>query len=178
MTFTSGFSNGAHSLRMDESAVRLLFVEHSPEYAALVCETLQQAPTGHFEVQHADRLDLAARTIEDGDYDAVLLDLTENSADGSDTIEAAALIASRLPVIVLTGAASEATPQGVEAEKDAHDEARVRDKIAESDLPGAILSAVRRSRRLGQTGASEPIVLRDPLRALARAFAKLRTLAG
>jgi hypothetical protein len=161
MTFTSGFSNGAHSLRMDESAVRLLFVEHSPEYAALVCETLQQAPTGHFEVQHADRLDLA-----------------ENSADGSDTIEAAALIASRLPVIVLTGAASEATPQGVEVEKDALDEARVRDKIAESDLPGAILSAVRRSRRLGQTGASEPIVLRDPLRALARAFAKLRTLAG
>ncbi len=154
-----------------DGEVRLLFVEHSPDYAALVCETLDRAAHGHFEVSHADRLDAAERDIAVGHYDALLLDLTgSDSSDGrSVTIDAASEIATRLPVILLTGSDEEHASPGQVDEASA-----IREGIAHSPLPDAILGAVRRHRRIGQQGASEPIVLRDPLRAFARVFAKLR----
>ena len=73
-----------------------------------------------------------------------------------------------VPVIVLTGNDDETAPEG-----DASESA-FRDRISGSGLPDTILRAVRRHRRLGQSGAAEPIVWRDPLRAFARAFARVR----
>lgn len=161
-------------LRADEAAVRLVFVEHCGEYAALVRETLERARKGRFEVRPADRLDAAFAHVEAGDYDAVLVDLTRSEArpDCAASIEVASALAHRVPVIVLTGSEDddkELTPV------DRRDPAKaVRDGMARSRLPDAILSAVRRYRRLGCCGAVEPIVLRDPLRGFARAFARLR----
>ena len=158
--------------REHENDVRLLFVEHSAEYGALVRETLDQATRGHFEVRHADRLEAAVDDLAAGDYDALLLDWTgdHGSSDGGDTtIDAASQIASRLPVIVLTG--SEDDHRNTPAPDEA---TAMREGIEHSRLPDAILSAVRRHRRLGQHGAAEPIVLRDPLRGFARVFGRLR----
>jgi CheY-like chemotaxis protein len=158
--------------RERENEVRLLFVEHSPDYAALVRETLERAPRGRFEVCHANRLEAAVDDLAAGGYDALLLDWTGDHGgddDGSTTIDAATQIASRLPVIVLTG--SEDDPRIAPAPDPA---SAIHDGIAHSRLPDAILGAVRRHRRLGQQGAAEPIVLRDPLRCFARVFAKLR----
>ncbi len=158
--------------RERENDVRLLFVEHSPDYAALVLETLDRATRGHFDVRHADRLDAAVADLAAGDYDALLLDWTGDHSspdEGDATIDAASQIASRLPVIVLTG--SEEHPQQAAAPDEA---SAMRKGIEHSRLPDAILSAVRRHRRLGQHGATEPIVLRDPLRGFARVFANLR----
>ena len=128
-----------------DNEVRLLFVEHSPEYAALVCETLDRSAHAHFEVSHADRLDVAERDLAVGDYDALLLDLTgsDNSDGRSLTIDAASAIASRLPVILLTGSDEERLALGQADEASA-----MREGIAHSPLPDAILipySAVLRS---------------------------------
>ncbi len=71
--------------------------------------------------------------------------------------------------IVLTGDCGDEDLGAPEVE----DPFSVRDSIAHSPLPREILRAVRRHRRLGPQSASEPIVLRDPLRVLTRAFARL-----
>ena len=168
----SRFDADHPGVREHENDVRLLFVEHSPDYAALVCETLDQAARGHFQVRHADRLEAAVHDLARREYDALLLDLTGDHGTPPDcdaSIDAASQLASRLPVIVLTGSEDDYrnAPRDDEA-------SAMREGIAHSLLPDAILSAVRRHRRLGQHGAPEPIVLRDPLRAFARAFAKLR----
>jgi CheY-like chemotaxis protein len=175
MSVTTDYRGG---FRVDESAVRLVFVEHSQDYAALVCETLEQAGRGHFEVRHADRIDAALDDVTQGDCDAVLVDLTA-SADlagtsiehGAVTIDAAESLAQRVPVIVLTG--NDDGDDGIVPASDADAEAACRHRMAGSRLPDTILGAVRRHRRLGQRGA-DPVVMRDPLRAFARAFARLR----
>ena len=169
MAVTPGYMNGIAGVRADESAVRLVFVEHSADYAALVRETLEKTQKGHFEVRHASRMDAAVSDVEHGQCDAVLVDLTTGTQSGTVTFEDASVIANQVPVIVLTGDDDEN-----EDVNGADPEADFRDRIAHSRLPDAILSAVRRSRRLGQQGAADPIVLRDPLRAFASAFARLR----
>ena len=110
--------------------------------------------------------------MREGDYDALLLDLTGDPgapADSNASIDAASQIASRLPVIVLTGSEDDHRDAPRDDEASA-----IREGIAHSPLPDAILGAVRRHRRLGQAGAAEPIVLRDPLRGFASLFAKVR----
>lgn len=170
MTASADLPRGDGRFRADECAVRLLFVKHSRDYAELVCETLETTHKGRFEVRHADRLDAARHHVEAGDFDAVLVDLPE-AADPDRRrvhIDEASTLASRVPVIVLTGHETEdesAAPAS---------ESLVRDRIARSRLPDEILKAVRRHRRLGPSGSREPIVLRDPLRACARIFARLR----
>ncbi len=170
MGATTDLMNTPRGTRVDESSVRLLFVEHSKDYAALVCQALDQAESGRFEVRHTAGLEAAVHDIEGGDYDALLVDLTEGGESGGTTINVAAGAASRLPVIVLTGGADDSLEL---AASDAGDEV-VRERIAKSRLPTEILRAVRRHRRLGQHAASEPIILRDPLRALVRTFARIR----
>jgi DNA-binding response OmpR family regulator len=161
-------------LRTDEHAVRLLFVEHSPDYAQLVCETLDKSSHGHFDVRHAPGLDSAANDLATGEFDALLLDLTRGANSGeAESIESASKLANRLPVIVLTGSEDEPPRTSGLATAVELGEAAVRERIARSRLPDAILRAVRRHRRVGQQDAAEPIVLRDPLRALAKTFARL-----
>jgi DNA-binding response OmpR family regulator len=171
---TADGASGIAGLRLDESEVRLVFVvEPGADYAALVGETLATTDRARFEVRHAPRLDAAWSDIEQGDCDAVLVDLTTGPKAGAATLEDASSMAQRVPVIVLTGDGE--SPGEVEAADAA---TALRDRMAGSRLPEAILSAVRRSRRLGQGGAADPIVLRDPLRAFAAAFARLRRSLG
>lgn len=170
MAVSADLPNGASGFRPDESAIRLVFVKHSREYAALVCETLEVAGKGRFQVRHADRLEAARHHVEAGEFDAVLFDLPQ-AADPDHRriqIDEASTLATRVPVIVLTGHEPDDETGASEPE------AVVRDRIARSRLPDEILKAVRRHRRLGPRGSSEPIVLRDPLRACARIFARLR----
>ena len=173
MAVTPECTIGVGGLRTDEGEVRLVFVEHGAEYAALVCETLQQTRKGRFAVRHATRLEAAWTDVEHGACDAVLVDLTNGPQPCELTFDDASSISKRVPVIVLTG--DDETDIDVD---DADPEADFRDRMAHSRLPNTILGAVRRSRRLGQHGAIDPIVLRDPLRAFASTFAKLVARAG
>jgi DNA-binding response OmpR family regulator len=179
MSVTTELPSTRGGLRPDESAVRLLFVERSSEYAALVRQSLEETHKGRFEVQHTERLDIARRHAEEGSVDAVLVDLTSSEA-GSDgpadlpvQIDEASSLATRVPVIVLTGSDTE------EVTLERESETGLLERIAQSRVPDEILRAVRRHRRLGACGAADPVVLRDPLRACARVFARIRKrLAG
>ena len=172
MTITAEIPHGLGGFRPDEQAVRLLFVERSADYAALVHEALEHTGKGRFQVRHTGRLDTARAEAEAGALDAVLVDATPGAAPG-DWIEEASELASRVPVIVLTGSESEddaaTTPEAASG---------LRDRIAASRLPDEILRAVRSHRRLGPRGGADPIVLRDPLRACAGLFARLRSSLG
>lgn len=152
-------------LRPDENAVRLLFIEHSAEYGALVRAALDGATRAQFEICRAERLDVAARELDR--FDALLIDLTASNDDSTGELDAASALASRLPVIVLKGNDLDGM-----CLRDG-DDTDLRGEIARSRLPNAILRVVRRYRRLGQNDAAEPIVVRDPLRAIAPAFARL-----
>ncbi len=172
MAVTSELSGpiGLGHVRDDEAAVRLVFVEQGTDYAALVREALGLS-TARFEVRHATRLEAARHEVESGGLDAVLVDWTRDSAAGGPeggriSIEEASHLATRVPVIVLTGSDDD------EPQPEAEDAMLAR--IADSPLPDEILRAVRRHRRLGCRGRPEPIVLRDPLRACARVFARVR----
>jgi DNA-binding NtrC family response regulator len=173
MSVTTELPSGNGGLRPDEGAVRLLFVERSSDYAALVCQTLEDTQKGRFQVHHADRLETARLHLEAGALDAVLVDLTEDSSSGSRgvSIDEASDLATRIPVIVLTGSEQ---ADGETAEPDHEIESTVLERIARSRVPDEILRAVRSHRRLGPRGGADPIVLRDPLRACARVFARIR----
>ena len=140
MSVTADYANGIGGVRQDETSVRLVFVEHSPDYAALVCETLEHARKGHFEVRHARRMDAALHDVEEGECDAVLVDWTAHDDDAV-TIEDASSIATRVPVIVLTGNDDETAPESDDSE------AAFRDRMADSGLPDTIL------RRSGTTSS-------------------------
>jgi response regulator RpfG family c-di-GMP phosphodiesterase len=172
MAIRASFANGVGEIRSDESEIRLVFVEQSRDYADLVRETLESTSKGHFQVRNTDRLEAALHDVEEGACDAVLVDLTEGTDRDANpvSIDAASSLAIRVPVIVLTG--SDDDEKDLEPVEDAR--AVFRSQMAHSPIPGQILRAVRRHRRLGSCGAADPIVLRDPLRAFARAFAKLR----
>jgi hypothetical protein len=176
MAATSDFSNEISGFRIDEHTVRLVFVEHSREYADLVCETLERARAGVFDVHHTDHLERALRDVERGCFDAVLVDGTVGTGalPRDVSIEAASSLAIRVPVIVLTGSEDEPALRDPQAAPEPTDEPSFRMRMEKSRVPEAILAAVRRYRRLGQHGVADPIVLRDPLRAFARAFARLR----
>lgn len=171
MAVTAELPPGVGPLRADEGAVRLLFVEGCAEYAALVRESLELTEKGRFEVRHADRLEAARVELESGDLDAVLVDFTAGPGRAAPgvSIDEASDLATRVPVIVLTGSEHDDATLSTGEPASA-----VLDRIARSRVPDEILRAVRRHRRLGPRGGSDPIVLRDPLRACARVFARLR----
>ena len=139
-------------VRMDEKFVRILFVEDRTDVADQVRGTLGRAGRGSFDVVRETNLMRAVALIEGETFDLLLLDLSLANGERSTTIELANDLAHRLPVVVLTGTEAlegGASPihMGLEA------------CVEQADLPGKLLSAIRRSRRLG-TGVMAPLFCR------------------
>jgi len=138
--------------RIDEAFVRVLFVEDRMELAEEIHRSLGNALRGSFEVVREAELVRAAARIRGEEYDLLLIDLLLYEQDRSATIELAADLAHRLPVVVLTGMEAFVEPGraacgGLEA------------CIENADVHGRLLSAIRRSRRLG-TGVMSPVFCR------------------
>lgn len=139
-------------VRMDEKFVRILFVEDRTDVADQIRGTLGRAGRGSFDVVRETNLMRAVALIEGETFDLLLLDLSLADGERSTTIELANDLAHRLPVVVLTGTEAlegGASPihTGLEA------------CVEQADLPGKLLSAIRRSRRLG-TGVMAPLFCR------------------
>ncbi len=92
-----------HPTEASPEPLRILLVEDSPDYAALIRSTLRQTAGDRFHVDHAGRLDRALDMLEIHHYDAVLLDLSLPDAFGAFTIRCACARASDIPILVLTG---------------------------------------------------------------------------
>lgn len=137
---------------MDERFVRILFVEDRGDVADEIRKSLDHADRGSFEVVRETNLVQAVALIEGESFDLLLLDLSLADVERSTAIELANDLAHRLPVVVLTG---------TEALEDRT--VPIREGLAacveQADVPGKLLSAIRRSRRLG-TGVMAPLFCR------------------
>jgi len=143
----------APEARLDEEFARILFVEDRTDFAEAVHRSLGRATRGSFDVIREHDLARVAVQVESGDFDLLLIDLSIAEGDRSMLIECATELAHRLPVVVLTGLEPF-------AEADALSRASwLGDCIANADVPGKLLWAIRRSRRLG-TGVMSPIFCR------------------
>ena len=154
---STGAEFADHSLhgekvRVDEKFVRILFVEDRTDLADEVRGTLGRAARGSFDVVRETNLVQAVALIDGETFDLLLLDLSLTNVARSTAIELANDLAHRLPVVVLTG---------TEALEDEASPIRVGLKacVEHADLPGKLLSAIRRSRRLG-TGVMAPLFCR------------------
>ena len=92
---------------MQSGLIRVLLVEDNVPYAQLLQEHLAHV-AGRFEVTHVGSMAEAIRCLQDGDFDAVLLDLSLPDSRGLATVEQATRLGARVPIIVLTGLNDEA----------------------------------------------------------------------
>jgi DNA-binding NtrC family response regulator len=142
----------ADEARVDETFVRILFVEDRTDVADEIRQALGRATRGSFDVVRESNLVQAVALIEGETFDLLLLDLSLPNLERSTAIELANDLAHRLPVVVLTG---------TEAIEDLVSPIRTGLKacVEHADVPGKLLSAIRRSRRLG-TGVMAPLFCR------------------
>ncbi len=149
--FADRFPHG-EEVRADEKFVRILLVEDRAEIADEISGSLRRAGRGSFEVVRETNLVRAIAQIEGETFDLLLLDLSLPNIARSTAIELANDLAHRLPVVVLTGT------EALEDET-VHLCEGLRACIEHADVPGKLLSAIRRSRRLG-TGVMAPLFCR------------------
>jgi DNA-binding NtrC family response regulator len=148
----AGHSLYGEEVRADEKFVRILFVEDRSDLADEVRGTLGRADGGSFDVVRETNLVQAVALIEGETFDLLLLDLSLANVARSTAIELANDLAHRLPVVVLTG--TEAL-----AEETSSIRAGLKACVEHADVPGKLLAAIRRSRRLG-TGVMAPLFCR------------------
>jgi glucose-6-phosphate-specific signal transduction histidine kinase len=84
-----------------------LLVEDSPSDAALLQESLAQTVQEKLEFTHADCWEQAAKNLQAGHFDVMLLDLSLSDSTGRDTFLRARAEAPHLPIVVLTGVEDE-----------------------------------------------------------------------
>lgn len=159
--FTEFFTThgGGHDLRSDEASARILLVEDNLDYARLVQEALGRSERGHFSVVHAERLSIGLQLLGHESYDAMLLDLSLPDSDRLATIETAATLAHRLPVILMTGTGDRAL--GEHARELGAADVVLKHCLDRAELPSTLLRAVRRHRRFG-SGGVDPVICRIP----------------
>ncbi len=97
---------------MANDPIHVLLVEDSPAHADLVKDVLAQArggPAGlRFRVTHVTWLASALERLDQGDVDAVLLDLTLPDSQGLDTFTRTRAHAADVPIVVLSALDDEA----------------------------------------------------------------------
>jgi len=138
--------------RVDEQFVRILFVEERADFADRVRGILSRCTRGSFEIVRESDLVNAASQIRGETFDLLLLDLSLANVDRAAAIELATDLAHRLPVVVLTG-----TESLLEAGAGMRD--GLERCMEHADVPGKLLTAIRRYRRLG-TGVMTPTFCR------------------
>lgn len=141
----------ASAARVAEGRVRILFVADRDPLAALIRGALEKS-LGDFEVAVESALDLAAERIERERFDLLLLDLALASVRRSALMDRASELASRLPVVALSGTESIGQTTATSARPFA-------DLLEEADLAAVLHRTLRRARRLG-TFALPPVFCR------------------
>ncbi len=85
----------------DPASTRVLLIEDNPGDARLIREMLSEI--SGFELVHAERLSEGVQQLDDGSFDAVLLDLNLPDSDGMDSLTGIQAAHPDIPIIVLTG---------------------------------------------------------------------------
>ena len=88
---------------MSGSPINVLLVEDNPGDVALLKILLSEESEGRVLIETASRLSDAAKRLDAGGFDVVLLDLSLPDARGTEALERLQAHVSRVPIIVQTG---------------------------------------------------------------------------
>lgn len=125
--------------------VRILLIEDDPGDARLLRESLLEAPSTSFELQHADRLNSGLMILKQGETDLVLLDLSLPESWGINTLLKVREAAPTVPIVVLTGLDDETA--AVTAMQEGAQDYLVKGELTGSLLVRSIRYAIERGRR-------------------------------
>lgn len=138
-------ASGEGGKALEGQAVRVLLVEDNEDDAFLTQRSLQQARAAAFEVRRAASLEEAVKHLREGEFDAVLLDLSLPDSDGLRTVEEVHAHAPNLPIVVTSGLAGETI--ALEAvQRGAQDYLLKGQASASTFLERSILYAIERKR--------------------------------
>ncbi len=124
--------------------LHILLVEDNPGDARLLHELLRETRAFDFELTHVDRLADAARVVEAGSVDVILLDLSLPDTQGMTTVHRMLAAASDIAIIVLTGWDDDIT--AVQAVQAGAQDFLVKGQVDGGVLTRAIRYAVERKR--------------------------------
>ncbi len=161
MSSGSEFSSESSPSRvafLEESRVRVLFVADRAEVGGEIRECLAKFSHCDFDVVLEGDLTHAAAQIRGQLFDLLLLDGGLASIRRSALVDLASELASRLPVIVLTGTEF-LSPARADAPLAGADRPPLRAPFDDADLPSVLVRTLRRARRLG-TVALPPVFFR------------------
>ena len=88
---------------MSADHIRVLLVEDGRKDARLIQTMLGAVTSVAFEVEYVDRLSGALKSLDQGDIDVVLLDLSLPDSQGLDTFTKIQAKAPNVPAVVMTG---------------------------------------------------------------------------
>jgi signal transduction histidine kinase len=128
------------------AVVRVLVVEDDAAYARMLVAAL--GSDAAWRVTTARRWSEAATLLHAGHFDVALLDLDLPDSAASDTLQAAADLFPRVPILVLTGAGDEAA--GLEAVRAGAQDYLVKGATGLDLLPRTLCHAMARHRILSQ----------------------------
>ena len=142
----------AKTARLESTRMRILFVADRSLLAAEICSVLEKSPSGDFELVVERELDAATHRIHGERFDLLLLDLALADARRSVLVDRASELATRLPVVALSGTESFGT-------LDPGSPRSLRAQLEEADLAAVLQRTLRRARRLGSV-ALAPVFCR------------------
>jgi signal transduction histidine kinase len=148
---------------MSNDPLDILLVEDNPGDARLIVEDLKEPGVPHRIIQSA-RLDEALRRVQDGgSIDVVILDLSLPDAQGLEAVQQMRAAAPKLPIVVLTGLASETA--AFQAAGHGVQDYLVKGKVNGSVLVRALRYAIERKRAdeaaRREEEAARAVMLRD-----------------
>jgi two-component system, cell cycle response regulator len=83
--------------------IRLLLIEDNPGDARLIYEILKESANIEFSITHVERLEEGIKTLEEENFNVVLLDLGLPDSQGFETFYKLRNINEEVPIILLTG---------------------------------------------------------------------------
>ena len=138
--------------KVNHSPYILLLIEDNPGDARLIRAMLAPKSTT-FVLEHADRLAVGLARLVEGNFDAVLLDLSLPEAQGLETFDQVNALAMDVPIIVLTGLNDETLATEV-IHRGAQDYL-IKDHVNGDILMRAIYYAVERHQLIRELQVSE-----------------------
>ena len=131
---------------MDQKNVRVLLVEDNPADARLVQELLKEVHDVPFDLEWVEELSTALDRLAEGQYGAVLLDLTLPDSQGLESLRRMHAEQPEVPIIVTTGMEEEALAL-MAVQEGAHDYL-VKSLLDGKSLVRSLCYAIERNRML------------------------------
>ncbi|MDA0589300.1 MAG: ATP-binding protein [Planctomycetota bacterium] len=126
------------------TSVRILLIEDSPSDQEMIKRALDRHRRAEFQVTSHETLREGMKSLVEGEFDIVLLDLSLPDSHGLESLESVMEIAPEVPVVVLSGLQDEQT--AVEAVKRGAQNFLTKGKFEADLLARSILYAIQRKR--------------------------------